>query len=155
MKLHTLMRVQKIHKSLDEVFAFFSDPGNLSKITPASLDFRILTPQPIDMKAGALIDYQIKIMGIPLRWTTLIETYEKPNGFVDVQLKGPYAYWHHTHTFHQKEGCVEIVDRVVYGMPFGFLGDLLHSLWVKRDLEKIFDFRHRVISDYFGEGGTS
>ncbi len=149
MKLYTLESNQFINKPIEEVFQFFSKPENLSVITPAKLGFKILSPNPVKMEVGRLIDYNIYLMGIPIHWRTLITDYEPPNMFVDQQIKGPYAMWHHTHTFHKVKGGVEIKDRVVYSIPFGFLGRLLNYLWIKRDLNNIFLHRKKVIDKLF------
>ena len=149
MKLYTLESNQFINKPIEEIFQFFSKPENLSVITPAKLGFKILSPNPIKMEVGRLIDYNIYLMGIPIHWRTLITDYEPPNMFVDQQIKGPYAMWHHTHTFHKVKGGVEIKDRVVYSIPFGFLGRLLNYLWIKRDLNNIFLHRKKVIDKLF------
>ncbi len=149
MKLHTIERKQFIKRPLKEVFAFFAAPENLARITPKKLDFQVMTPSPIEMKAGTIFDYQIRLAGVPVRWTTIIDSYDPPRGFVDVQLKGPYSFWHHTHTFEEKDGGTQVGDRVVYQMPFGLLGNLLNSIWVSRDLEHIFDYRMKVIGDIF------
>ncbi len=149
MMLNTLERKQFIKRPLKEVFAFFATPENLARLTPRSLDFQVLTPSPIEMKAGTLFDYQIRLAGLPVRWTTLIDTYDPPRRFVDVQLKGPYSYWHHTHSFEEKNGGTEVTDRVVYLMPFGLLGNLLNSVWVSRELEHIFNYRKKVIGEIF------
>lgn len=149
MTLYTLESNQFINKPIEEVFQFFSKPENLSVITPAKLGFKILSPNPIKMEVGRLIDYNIYLLGIPIHWRTLITDYEPPNMFVDQQIKGPYAMWHHTHTFHKVKGGVEIKDRVVYSIPFGFLGRLLNYLWIKRDLNNIFLHRKKVIDKLF------
>ena len=149
MTLYTLESNQFINKPIEEVFQFFSKPENLSVITPAKLGFKILSPNPIKMEVGRLIDYNIYLMGIPIHWRTLITDYEPPNMFVDQQIKGPYTMWHHTHTFHKVKGGVEIKDRVVYSIPFGFLGRLLNYLWIKRDLNNIFLHRKKVIDKLF------
>ena len=149
MKLYTLESNQFINTPIEEVFQFFSKPENLSVITPAKLGFKILSPNPIKMEVGRLIDYNIYLLGIPIHWRTLITDYEPPNMFVDQQIKGPYAMWHHTHTFHKVKGGVEIKDRVVYSIPFGFLGRLLNYLWIKRDLNNIFLHRKKVIDKLF------
>jgi ligand-binding SRPBCC domain-containing protein len=140
-----------------EVFEFFSRPENLERITPGWVGFRLLTPQPIDMKAGAVLDYTIRLLGLPVRWTTLISDYEPPHRFSDVALRGPYRFWCHTHTF-EKDGQETImIDEVRYALPFGILGDLVHRLWVRRQLDCIFDYRAEVIGEIFGasEAGSS
>ena len=150
MKVYTLEREQLIHRPLKEVFGFFEDPVNLARITPADLGFVILTPQPIKTQTGAVIDYTIKVLGIRNFWTTLITDYEPPYKFADVQLKGPYRLWHHTHTFEEAPEGTIVRDRVVYVLPFGILGRIAHGLLVKRQLKKIFDYRYRVIERLFG-----
>ena len=149
MKVFRLEAKQLIHKPLEEVFGFFSRPENLVKITPAKLHFKILTPSPLEMKQGALIDYTIKMFKVPIHWRTLITTYEPPFRFVDVQIKGPYSFWHHTHIFKEVSDGVEIYDEVHYSIPFGLLGKILHTLWIKKDLNNIFEHRRGVIEDLF------
>lgn len=148
--MYTLERTLVVPRSRDEVFPFFADAANLERLTPPFLGFTILTPLPIDMRAGALIDYRIKLNGIPMRWRTLIESYDPPNSFVDTQVKGPYARWHHTHTFRDVPGGTEIGDVVRYELPLGPLGRLAHAVMVKRQLATIFDYRTRVMMELFG-----
>ena len=149
MKVYNLKREQSVKRPLDEVFAFFEKAENLSRITPSSLGFEILTPTPIHMKDGTVIDYTIRLAGMPIHWRSLITSYEPPYCFVDVQLKGPYAFWHHTHSFKETQGGTLITDEVHYALPFGFLGRLAHALFVKRQLKKIFDYRAQVIARVF------
>jgi ligand-binding SRPBCC domain-containing protein len=136
----------------DEAFRFFDRPENLADVTPAELGFRILTPSPVAMKEGALIDYTIRVLGMPVRWTTLITAYDPPRGFVDQQLRGPYSFWHHTHAFRAVDGGTEMTDTVRYLLPFGPLGALAHAVAVRRQLEGIFDHRSRVIAGRFPGG---
>ena len=147
MKIYTLKRRQTFDRARREVFQFFEQPENLEKITPGSVGFNILTPRPINMKAGTVLDYTIKVLGLPVRWTTLISEYEPPARFADVAIRGPYSFWHHTHTFEEHDGTTVMTDEVRYSLPFGPLGSLVHSLWVNRQLEEIFDYRARVIRD--------
>ncbi|MGY8764362.1 MAG: SRPBCC family protein, partial [Fidelibacterota bacterium] len=119
MKTFEINTKQYINKPLEVVFEFFSKPENLEMITPESLSFNILTPIPIRMEKGSLIDYTIRLFGIPIHWRTLISDYEPPFRFVDQQIKGPYTFWHHTHTFQQVDGGVEIIDKVKYSLPMG------------------------------------
>jgi ligand-binding SRPBCC domain-containing protein len=154
MTLHTLTKEQFVPAPVETVFGFFSRPENLSKLTPPGLGFVILTPPPIEMKKDALIDYTIRLLGIRVRWTTLITAYEAGSSFVDEQLKGPYSYWHHSHVFESAPGGTIVRDRIRYALPFGPVGRLVHSLAVRNQLEEIFDFRVRVIDGIFREGGT-
>lgn len=146
MSPYTLERSQHLPYPRAEVFPFFASPENLAAITPRWLGFTILTPAPIEMKVGTVIDYAIHWLGIPVRWKTLITTYEPGRRFVDEQIAGPYALWHHTHTFEDAGGGTTMTDRVVYALPFGPLGDLAHSLMVRRQLEEIFDYRAAVLA---------
>lgn len=145
-----LRREQWVPRPAEEVFAFFSRPENLEELTPPLLRFQILTPSPVPMAEGALIDYRIRIFGIPTRWRTLIETYEPGVRFVDVQVRGPYAVWRHEHLFEGREGGTLIADRVEYSLPFGPLGTLAHALWVRRTLRHIFDYRQEAVAALFG-----
>ena len=150
MKLYTLKKEQIIPRNILDVFGFFSKPENLSVITPSKMGFKILTPSPIEMKEGALIDYTVKIIGLPIRWTTLITKYDPPNLFIDQQLKGPYSMWHHTHNFKKlNDNETLIEDIVIYSVPYSFIGGLIHSLYIKRDLEKIFSYRSKKIKEIF------
>jgi ligand-binding SRPBCC domain-containing protein len=155
MKIHTLVREQVVATPHDEVFAFFAQPENLARLTPAALRFRILTPTPFEMKEGALIDYVIHPMGIPMRWRTLITTYDPPHRFIDEQLLGPYSFWHHTHTFTETADGTMLGDRVVYSLPLGPVGTLVHALVIQRQLRRIFAYRSRVIAEMFGDVVTN
>ena len=149
MKVHKLQYKQFIDKNINEVFDFFSNPENLSVITPKKLNFTILTPGPIKMKDGQLIDYTITLLGKKIRWRTMITDYEPPKMFIDQQLKGPYSMWHHEHSFKEVKNGVEIIDTIHYSVPFGFLGDIVNFLFIRRDLENIFKHRKVVIEPYF------
>lgn len=148
--MYVLERTQIVPRPRAEVFPFFADAANLERITPPFLGFKILTPQPIEMRAGTTIDYRIKLSGLPLKWKTLIEAFEPDERFIDVQLKGPYKRWHHTHTFRDVPGGTEVGDRVEYELPFGILGRAVHATIVTRQLKTIFDYRARVMRDLFG-----
>ncbi len=144
--VHTLRREQRLPRPIDEVFAFFGDARNLEAITPPLLRFRVLTPDPIAMGPGALIRYRLRVRGLPVGWLTAIREWDPPHRFVDQQLRGPYALWHHTHTFEPDgEDATIMRDEVRYALPFGILGDLARRLFVARDVEQIFDFRARRI----------
>ena len=147
--MHHFHSEQLVGRPVDEVFAFFSDAGNLEAITPRQLNFRILTPGPIRLAAGARIDYQLKLYGVPLKWATLIEIWEPPRQFVDVQLRGPYRVWRHTHRFVSEGAGTRIVDDVEYQLPLGPLGRLVDALWTRREVARIFSYRAEVIARRF------
>jgi len=130
----------------DEVFPFFADARNLDTLTPPWVHFKILTSTPIAMRPGALIDYRLRVHGIPIRWRTEIVEWNPPLRFVDVQLRGPYTLWHHTHTFEAHEGGTLCRDEVRY-RPRG--GSLTNRLFVRRDVENIFAFRNRKLTEIF------
>ena len=154
MKLYNLQRKQTIPRRRDEVFAFFSKPENLSLLTPPNLGFNILTPVPIRINEGTLIDYTIRVAGLPVRWKTLITLFDAPKTFVDVQLKGPYSFWHHTHQFADTGDSTEMTDSVRYAMPAGFLGSIVHLLFVQRQLKRIFDYREQRLKEFFPDKGS-
>jgi ligand-binding SRPBCC domain-containing protein len=142
MRIHTLHREQRLDGTPEEVFGFFADAFNLEALTPPLLRFRVVTPRPIQLHVGALIQYALKLRGVPVSWLTSIQGWDPPHRFVDTQVKGPYALWHHTHTFQDTgDGGTRMCDTVRYGIAFGPVGDLAHALFVKRDVEAIFDFR--------------
>jgi ligand-binding SRPBCC domain-containing protein len=145
--VHVLERSQRLELPVDRAFEFYGDALNLEAITPPWLGFRVVTPGPIEMGPGTLIDYRLRLHGVPVRWRTRIEVWEPPVRFVDVQVRGPYALWEHEHSFSPvgSDGVV-IRDRVRYALPFGVVGRLAHRLFVARDLERIFDFRMRAVA---------
>ena len=147
---HRLERSQLIPRPQPEVFAFFADAANLERLTPDFLRFRIETPLPIEMRAGARIDYRLSLGALPVRWRTRISSWEPPLRFSDDQERGPYALWHHVHEFEAVGDQTRMRDRVDYRLPFGPLGALAHVLSVRRTLERIFDHRRRVIEELFG-----
>ncbi len=153
MKVHVLRRQQVVAQPLERVFQFFSRPENLARLTPDALRFRTLTPSPIVMKPGTMIDYTIRVLGIPVRWKTLITSYDPPRGFVDEQVRGPYAFWFHRHTFFAVDGGTEIIDEVHYALPGGVLAPVAHTVFVRRQIGKIFDYRAKAITRFF-ENGT-
>jgi ligand-binding SRPBCC domain-containing protein len=130
-----------------EVFDFFADAGNLEKITPPELKFHITTPQPIDIKKGALIDYELKLRGFPVRWQTVISVWNPPFEFVDEALKSPYKQWIHRHTFTEvAKNKTLIEDEVKYRLPLAPFGKLAHW-FVRRELDYIFDFRQNAVAE--------
>ena len=146
-RTESLNRSLWVPRSLTEVFAFFADASNLQLLTPPWLQFRIVTPTPIAMAVGTLIDYRIGLHGIPMRWRTRISAWQPPHRFADEQLRGPYSTWWHEHTFQARDGGTEIMDRVYFRAP---LAALSHPLLVRGELTRIFDYRHQIIGQRFG-----
>ncbi len=140
-----LERAQRLDGTPEEVFPFFADAENLERITPRWLGFRVVTPG-VEMREGALIEYRLRLHGVPVRWRTRIEAWDPPHRFVDRQLSGPYRLWHHTHLFEPDgEGGTVMRDVVRYALPFGPFGRLAHRLFVRRDLARIFEYRHAEV----------
>jgi ligand-binding SRPBCC domain-containing protein len=146
---HVFEQEQLVRRTRGEVFAFFADAANLERITPATLHFEIRSPQPIAMRAGAIIDYQLSLFGLRLKWRTLIESFDPESGFVDVQAKGPYRTWRHSHEFLDAPGGTLVRDRVEYEVPFGLFGELARRLFVARQIRRIFAFRRVAIETAF------
>jgi ligand-binding SRPBCC domain-containing protein len=149
--MYNLRREVFIPAPIDEVFEFFSDPANLAQITPKSVGFRDLTPDARPMRPGMRVTHEIKWFGIPQRWETLIEEYDPPHGFLDTQVRGPYKCWHHRHTFEETAEGTLMRDELRYELPFGPLGAVTHWLIVKRQLNRIFDYRGRKIMELFAK----
>jgi ligand-binding SRPBCC domain-containing protein len=149
--VHVLERRQRLELPAERAFAFYADARNLEAITPPWLAFRVTTPGRIEMRPGALIDYRLRLHGVPVRWRTRIEAWDPPRRFVDVQLRGPYALWEHTHTF-EPDGAAAVVigDRVRYALPLGPLGRIAHAVLVRRDLERIFEYRRQAVAARLG-----
>lgn len=147
---HLLERQQFLPWSLPEVFDFFAGAENLELITPAWLNFKVLSLSTPSLQCGTLIHYLLRWHGLPLHWTSRIVLWDPPHAFIDEQLSGPYRLWHHEHRFYERPGGTLTTDRVRYSLPLGFLGSLAHSLRVRREVEAIFDFRERVIARRFG-----
>jgi ligand-binding SRPBCC domain-containing protein len=151
MYTYVLEQEQIIPRSRAETFAFFCDAFNLERITPPFLKFRIVSPVPIKMGEGTLIDYALNLYGVAFRWRTLIERWQPGEKFVDTQLNGPYALWHHTHTFEEVTPDQTLVrDRVLYRVPFGIFGRLAHRLFIRRSLEAIFNYRAKATAELLG-----
>ena len=148
--LHAIERTQLVPQAAAEAFGFFADAYNLEAITPPWLRFRILTPRPIAMGEGTLIDYRLSLHRVPCRWHTRIDAWEPGVRFVDRQLSGPFSVWEHTHTFASVPGGTIIRDRVVYRMPLGPLGEIARRVLIGRDLERIFDYRSSAIERLLG-----
>ena len=128
------------------VFPFFADAGNLELLTPAWLRFHVLTPRPIEMRAGSRIDYRLHLHGLPLNWRSEITSWEPPRRFVDEQRRGPYRVWIHEHEFAERDGGTEVRDAVRYAVPGGWLVD---RLVVRRDVRRIFEYRERKLREVF------
>ena len=151
MAVHVLQREQLVPAPLPRVFVFFSDAANLARITPPWLSFRLVSDAPRQVRAGALLDYRIRWLGLPLRWRTRITAFEEGVGFTDEQLRGPYRHWLHEHAFEARGSDATFVcDRVTYELPLGVVGELAHALVVRRQLEGIFDYRRKRIEELFG-----
>jgi ligand-binding SRPBCC domain-containing protein len=145
--IHLLERRQRVEAPIERAFAFYGDARNLERITPPLLRFEVTTPGPIEMGVGTLIEYRLRLHRVPVRWRTRIEAWEPPRRFVDVQIRGPYSLWEHTHTFEEDgPGATIIEDRVRYAIPFGPLGNLAERLLVRRDLRQIFDYRRDAVA---------
>lgn len=157
MKTHLLEREQTVDRPLAEVFPFFQNAANLKELVPDFLRFQILTPLPVEMREGAIIDYRIRLFGAPMTWKTEIILYEPPHRFVDLQLRGPYALWRHEHTFEELGPRRTLMrDCVEYAIGYGPLGDVLHAAFIRRTLQKIFDFREQRTREIFeAQSGAS
>lgn len=144
---HILAHKLTLSLPIEKVFDFFADAGNLERITPPELNFHIITPQPINLRKGTLIDYQLKVRGFPVKWRTEISEWNPPFLFTDKALKSPYKQWIHRHTFTEIEKDKTLIeDRVKYRLPFEPFGDLAHW-FVRRELDYIFDFRQKKVLD--------
>jgi len=147
--IHRLHRRQVVGGDLSRVFDFFKSPYNLETITPPWLGFRVLDATDPEVREGTLISYSLRLHGIPVRWKSRIAEYAENERFADEQVVGPYRSWVHRHLFHAVPDGVEIEDVIEYQMPFGVLGRAAHAAFVRRQLERIFDHRTRVIGERF------
>jgi ligand-binding SRPBCC domain-containing protein len=147
--MHTLTKETVVNRPLKEVFDFFSKAENLNEITPPDMQFQILTPLPINIQKGTLIDYKIKVNGIPFKWKTLISTWEPPYRFVDEQLKGPYNTWIHEHTFEERDGKTYMKDVVKFKSPGWILEPLINSLFIEKKVKGIFEYREKKLNEFF------
>lgn len=146
------MRIREFRAELwlprprDEVFAFFADAANLDAITPPFLQFRTITPAPIEMRPGTLIDHRLRIRGVPVKWRSKITVWDPPSRFVDEQVRGPYRMWRHQHDFEESDGGTLVRDTVQYAVPFDVL---VHELLVRREVERIFAYRTESLRKRF------
>jgi ligand-binding SRPBCC domain-containing protein len=138
--------------NIEQAWDFFSSAKNLALITPPEMDFKILTKlEEKEIYEGMLIDYTVKpVFGIPLNWQTEITNVNRPQNFTDIQTKGPYKVWEHTHTFIQKENGILMKDEIKYQIPFGMLGQLAQTLFIKDKVKEIFQFREKALEKIFG-----
>lgn len=152
-KVYSITHVQQLPVSIEEAWNYFSRPDNLADITPSSLGFSILSTQHGEgMYAGQIIEYTVRpLLGIPVYWMTEITHVEHLRFFVDEQRFGPYSLWHHQHHFKSMSNGVEMTDIVHYKIPFWFIGDLANSLFVKKQLQQIFDYRRQKVEQMFGK----
>jgi ligand-binding SRPBCC domain-containing protein len=150
MATHLFEQLQRIPSPLEEVFAFFSEAENLSHLSPPWLGFQQLTEGPVPMRRGQEIDYRVRFLGVPLRWTARIRRWDPPMSFEDEQVRGPYKSWVHSHRFERIPGGTMVIDRVRYALPAGWLGEVAHELAIERMLDAIFDYRRRALAAHFG-----
>ena len=146
MKTYWLRKTIWLPQPRAKVFEFFSNPGNLDRLTPAWLNFAIVTPASSKMNQGALLDYRLRIRGIPIRWQSEIAVWEPPRRFVDRQTKGPYSLWIHEHTFDERDNGTLVGDNVEYAVPGG---RIVQQFLVAPDIERIFDYRHKMLDELF------
>lgn len=144
-----VFKCQFVEKPRPEVFEFFSDEYNLEKITPPLLNFKVLSKSTPEIQEGTIIDYKLKLRGLPMKWKSLIKDFVKNEKFIDTQLKGPYKKWVHLHGFHDLKDGTLMTDDIVYKVPFGFIGRLFTGALVKRDVDEIFNYRQKVIGEIF------
>ena len=153
MRIHKLERTQVVPISIAAAFEFFSNPRNLERLTPAIVHFQFLKPPPDQVSPGTILEYRLRLYGLPVKWRTRIETVEAPTRFVDVQDKGPYARWRHIHSFREVDAHhTEIRDQVEFAMPLGPLGEIAFRLVVARSLREIFDYREQALQRLFPRG---
>jgi ligand-binding SRPBCC domain-containing protein len=148
-RIHELKGEIWLPRPIEEVFAFFGDPANLDSITPRWLSFRMVTPAPIEMGVGALLDYRLRVRGFAVQWRSKITAWEPPRRFVDEQIRGPYRVWIHEHIFESQNGGTLVCDHVRYAVPFDWA---LHKLVVRPDVERIFAYRSQSLRRRFANG---
>ncbi len=149
MKIRKFSSAIWIPAPIEKTFSFFGKAGNLNKLTPPWLHFEILTPLPVEMQSGTLLDYQLRLHGIPVKWQTQIVEWNPPFQFVDLQLRGPYRKWVHTHAFIEKDNGTVIEDNIDYAVPGFFLEPLIHKYFIEPDLARIFEYRRKQLAEIF------
>ena len=150
LQIHTLRRRVLIPAPHERVFDFFGEAANLDRLTPEWLNFQILTPSPIPMRAGIRIDYRLALHGLKFRWVTEIKHWDPPRRFVDEQIKGPYLFWSHEHTFEESETGTLMTDHVRYAVPGFIFEPIIHLGFVRGRLRRIFDYREQALLSEFG-----
>jgi len=145
-------RITQIPAPRDVVFRFFSEPSNLGRITPPQLRHRIVEGPSRPLREGDTIEYAFRMFGVPMRWRSRMASWRDGESFSDFQERGPFAYWLHTHTFSDTAGGTEMRDRIEYTLPFGWLGRLVAAPMVRRQLERIFDYRGEAVVRAFEKG---
>ncbi len=149
--IHYLHREQIVPAPIEKVWAYFCDPKNLNEITPPDMNFEIIAGGDVEMYEGQIVEYRVEfIRGIRSLWLTEIAHVSENEYFVDEQRVGPYRFWYHEHRFELAAGGVKMIDHVSYAAPFGFLGDAVNALWIRKKLNGIFDFRYQKIAELFG-----
>jgi ligand-binding SRPBCC domain-containing protein len=151
--MFSLKTEQILNAPIEKVFPFFATPENLEKITPDDLGFTIKTPRPLVMKKGATFEYTIKLGFIRFPWITIIKEYDPPRMFQDIQKFGPYKKWEHTHEFIEMGEQTKIIDKVDYDLFPKFLGKIINKLFIQNKVTKIFEFRKRILDDFFNNTG--
>ena len=149
--MHTLTTSMRLPLLRDQVFACFAEAPNLERITPPELGFEMVTPQPLHLSAGTRIDYHLQLFGIPCSWQTEIQRWDPPEVFVEVQRRGPYQHWVHTHRFREDDGATIIEDEGQYALSYAPLSELVYPL-VRLQLHRIFRYRQHAIQAVFFEG---
>ena len=153
MKTYQLNKQQIVESTINEIWSFFSSPENLDKLTPSNMGFEILTPRPLPpMFKGQIIEYKVRpVLNIPMYWKTEITEVKDQEYFVDEQLKGPYKLWRHKHLFEKHENGVLMTDELEYALPLGPLGSIARTLYVKKRLTEIFDYRFKMVDKLFNQ----
>ena len=151
MKVHKINTSVRVPLHIEEVFPFFYDVLNLQRITPPELDFGILTPQPIKIELGTIVDYRMKLFGVPFKWRSVISVWEPPRRFVDEQVSGPYRLWKHIHNFYTDGDGTIVEDDVSYRLPLWPLGEIAYPL-VRAQLRRIFSYRQQIILESMAGG---